>query len=78
MEKSAENCKIFQRLEISRQILDKIGAQKNENLHCLKDILIFYIFYYFMKKSCLVIKLHHFKVPCLDFPIKIVTYVPFF
>ena len=27
MEKFAENCKISQKLEVSRQILDKIGAQ---------------------------------------------------
>ena len=42
---------------------DKIGVQLCENLHCLKDILIgFRIFFYLMKKSCLVLNLCHFKV----------------
>ena len=38
MEKFAENCKISQKFEISRQILEKIVVQLCEN--CLKDILI--------------------------------------
>ena len=63
MEKFAENCKISQKFGVSRQILDKIGVQLRENLHSLKDILIsFHIFLYFMKRSCLVLKLCHFKV----------------
>ena len=43
---------------------DKIGVQLCENLKdILKDILIgFRIFFYFMKKSCLVLNLCHFKV----------------
>ena len=46
MEKIAENCKIFQKFGVSRQILDEIGVQLCENLHCLKDILIsFHIFF---------------------------------
>ena len=40
MEKFAENCKISQKFEVSRQILDKIGVQLCENLYCLKDVLI--------------------------------------
>ena len=40
MEKFVENCKISQRLGVSRQILDKIGVQLCENLYCLKDVLI--------------------------------------
>ena len=31
MEKFAENCKISQKSEVSRQILDKIGVQLCEN-----------------------------------------------
>ena len=73
MEKSAENCKISQKFGISSQMMDKTRAQKWENLHCQKEILIgFYIFFNFMKKSSLVLKLCHFKVQCLDFPMKIV------
>ena len=40
MEKFAENCKISQKFEVPRQILDKIGVQLCENLHSLKDISI--------------------------------------
>ena len=47
MEKLAENPKTYQKCGVSRQILDKIGAQLCENLDYLKlkDILIsFYVF----------------------------------
>ena len=58
MKKSAGNCKTSQKFGVSRQVLDKIRAHQCENLHCLKDILInFHIFFYFMKKSYLVLKL---------------------
>ena len=40
MDKFAENFKISQKLEVSRQILDKTGAQLCENLYCLTEILI--------------------------------------
>ena len=44
MKKFVENYKISreisQKLEVSRQILDKIGVQLCENLYCLKDVLI--------------------------------------
>ena len=40
MEKFAENCKISQKFEVPRQILDKIGVQLCESLHSLKDISI--------------------------------------
>ena len=40
MEKFAENCKISQKFEVPRQILDRIGVQLCENLHSLKDISI--------------------------------------
>ena len=46
MEKFAENCKISQKIGVSREILGKIVVQLCENLHCLKDILIsFHIFF---------------------------------
>ena len=61
MNKFAENCKISQKFGVSRQILDKKGVQLCENLHCLKDSVSFHIVF-FMKKSCLVLKLYHFKV----------------
>ena len=62
MMKFAENCKTSQRFWVSRQILDKIGVQLCENLYCLKDILISFHVFYFMKKYCLVLKLCFFKV----------------
>ena len=40
MEKFAENCKISQKFEVSRQILDKIGVELCDNIYCLKEILI--------------------------------------
>ena len=46
MEKIEKNWQISQKFVVSRQILDKIGTQLCENLHCLKDILIsFQIFF---------------------------------
>ena len=64
MEKFAENCKISQKFEVSRQILDKIGVQLCENLYSrkVKDISISFHVFYFMKKYCLVLKLCYFKV----------------
>ena len=51
MEKFAENCKISQKLELSRQILDKIGVQLCENLYCRKEILIsFHMCFLFHEK----------------------------
>ena len=47
--KFVENCKTSQRFWVSRQILDKIGVQLRENLYCLKDILISFHVFYFMK-----------------------------
>ena len=64
MEKFAENCKISQKFGVSRQIMDKIGVQLYENLYIMSERYfnkLSYIFY-FMKKSCLVLKLCHFKV----------------
>ena len=49
MMKFVENCKTSQRFWVSRQILDKIGVQLRENLYCLKDILISFHVFYFMK-----------------------------
>ena len=58
MEKFVQNCKISQRFGVSRKILDKLSVQLCENLFCLKDILVsFRMFFYFMKKYCLVLKL---------------------
>ena len=62
MEKFAESCKISQEFGVSRQILDQTSVQLCENLHCLKHILISFHIFYFMKKSCLVLMLSHFKV----------------
>ena len=46
MDKFAENCKISQKVRVSRQILGKIDVQLCEDLHCLKEILIsFHIFF---------------------------------
>ena len=65
MEKFAENCKISHKFGVSRQIMDKIGVQQLcENLYIMYERYfnkLSYIFY-FMKKSCLVLKLCHFKV----------------
>ena len=64
MEKFAENCKISQKFGVSRQIMDKIGVQLYENLYIMSERYfnkLSYIFH-FMKKSCLVLKLCHFKV----------------
>ena len=64
MEKFAENCKISQKFGVSRQIMDKIGVQLYENLYIMSERYfnkLSYIFY-FMKNSCLVLKLCHFKV----------------
>ena len=57
MEKLAENPKTYQKCGVSRQILDKIGAQLCENLDYLKlkDILISFYVFYFMKKHCVVL-----------------------
>ena len=63
MEKFVQNCKISQRFGVSTKILDKIGVQLCGNVYCLKDILVnFHMFFYFMKKYCLVLKLRYFKV----------------
>ena len=54
MEKCAENCKISQKFEVLRQILDEIGLHLCENLHCLKDILIsFHIFFFLFHEKIL-------------------------
>ena len=47
-----------------------------ENLGYQVEFCAKYVFnnvrhFYFMKKSCLVLQLHHFKVQGLDFPMKI-------
>ena len=57
MEKFAENCKTSQKFWVLRQILDKIGVHLCENLYYLKvkDILISFHVFYFMKKYCLVL-----------------------
>ena len=57
MEKFAENCKTSQKFGVLRQILDKISVQLCENLYYLKvkDILISFYDFYFMKKYCLVL-----------------------
>ena len=57
MEKFAENCKTFQNFGVSKQILDKLGVQLCENSDYLKlkDILISFYVFYFMKKYCLVL-----------------------
>ena len=57
MEKFAENWKTFKKFGVSRQILEKIGAQLCENLYYLKvkDILISFYVLYFMRKYCLVL-----------------------
>ena len=51
MEKIAENCKISQKIGVSRQILDKMDIQLCENLHCLKDILISFHIFLFHEKT---------------------------
>ena len=57
MKKLAENCKTSQKFGVLRQILDKIAVQLCENLYYLKvkDILIRFHVFYFMKKYCLVL-----------------------
>ena len=57
MVKFAKHCKTSQKFEVSRQILDKLGVQLCENLYYLKvkDILIIFYVFYFMKKYCLVL-----------------------
>ena len=57
MEKFAENSKTSQKFGVSRQILEKIGAQLCENLDYLKvnDIFISFYVFYFMKKYCVVL-----------------------
>ena len=57
MEKFAENYKTSKKFRVSRQFLDKIGNQFCENLYYMKvkDILISFHVFYFMKKYCLVL-----------------------
>ena len=50
MERFVENCKISQRFEVSRQMLDKIGVQLCENFYCLKKILISFHMFLFHQK----------------------------
>ena len=78
MEKFVENCKISQRFGVSRKILHKICVQLCENLYCLKvkDILISFRVFYFMKKFCLVLKFVISKFTISGFPLKIVN-LPF-
>ena len=64
MEKVAENCKSSQKFGVSRQILDKMVVQLWENFYYLKvkNILISFHAFYFMKKYCLVLKLCYSKI----------------
>ena len=63
MERFVENCKISQRFEVSRQMLDKIGVQLCENFYCLKKILIsFHMFLFHQKIMSGLLKLCYFKV----------------
>ena len=57
MEKFAENWKTFKKIGVLRQILKKMGVQLCENVYYLKvkDILIGFYVFYFMKKYCLVL-----------------------
>ena len=73
MEKFAENCKISQKIRVSRQILDKIGVKFCKNWHCLKDILInFHIFFIPWKNPIWFLSYVILKFTKSGFPLKIV------
>ena len=77
MEKIAENCKISQKIGVSRQILDKMDIQLCENLHCLKDILInFHIFFISWKNLVWFLSYVNLKFRISGVPLKIVN-LPF-
>ena len=62
MEKFAENCKISQKIRVSRQILDKIGVKFCKNWQSERHFNKLSYIFYSMKKPYLVLKLCHFKV----------------